>query len=794
MRSLLFTLLFFSTSLFSQQKSSLVWKYELPEKVKTIHPIDNGRYLFVWSDEYAWLYESATGKKIWSVVIREYSEKAVHQLLDDSLYLVSDDDTLKCFSLFQNTLLWKKTYRNIDQGEFVGLKKLDSLLVLTFDETDLCISLINGAEVWRAQMSYEKALIDGGTQNAISIGRRSKYVAFLDDGSCVLVDGETGKRLLHLPKFEPNSDLIKHQRTWFYLPPNEKYIALVGEKEIAVIDVKENSLIARRPLSVDERYNVIVPTNSGCGFFGEEKFIHVNHTTGAVAEVSVDIDEVRNYALMQTDSGEVLLLSLENKIISINLDNGKILWQSGPKNPLLNGYLHRFVTTRSNNIVVTYVDPTDDVKIYFMSINALTGKINYRTLVAHADESLPKRSLPLPPASATDVFHPLSFGFEDIGFEYSFSVFESSVSFLIYTDADMIEPNTKKEGGEGIAVFDVETGKVIAKNYMKIAHGLSFAGGLTALAKPLYFDSTVILAGNKNVVALNSKTGTLNWMLIEDDLNDSYALDFSLVGGTLYIRTGGRKINYTYDQKKEKLQLKKVWEEDEYALLAIEPVSGKVRWKRDFDFNPWMIFPDYAVARYTVTDSLLLYGSEKFLYALSLNNNAQRWMFEFSDSGVGKLAYDDMYKPSSYWNGEYLMNNDSLHYYFDSNTTFLAKEIAGEKYLWGVSRILQVNYSPSTNSLVAVGDDGIAAINPTNGMRLWHYEWDYNDDAIYYRPMFIKDKLFYCINEKATLLNLKTGKVVWQTVLDKETGIFLMPDCSSVIFIYKDEISGAPIQ
>lgn len=794
MRFFLLLLFLFPVSLYSQQQSSLVWKHELPENIKTIHPIENGRFLFVWADENAWLYESATGKTIWNVAIREYSQKAVHQLLDDSLYLVSDDDTLKCFSLFQNKLLWKKRYQNIDQEEFAGLKKLDTLLVLTFDETDLCISLMTGTEIWRASMSYEKVLIEAGTQNAISIGRRNKYMAFLDDGACVLVDGETGKRLLHLPKFEPNSDLIKQQRMWFYLPPNEKYVAVVGEKEIAVIDAKEDSLITRRSFSVDERYNVIIPTNSGCGFFGEEKFIHVNMVTGAIAEVAVDIDDIRNYTSIQTDSGEVLLLSLENKIIGINLDNGKILWQSPPKNPLLNGFLHRFVTESSNNIVVTYVDPSDDVKLYLMSINALTGKINYRTLVAHADESLPKRIVPLPPVLLTNATESLSFGFENIGFEYSCSAIDSVVSFLIYTDADMIEPGTKNDGGEGIVLLDGKTGKVIAKNYMKIAHGLSFAGGLTALAKPMHLDSILILAGNKNVVALHSKTGRLLWMLIEDDLNGSYALEFALVGKSFLIRTGGRKISYTYDQKKEKLQMKKAWEEDDYLLLAVEPTTGKVLWKKNFDFDPWTIFPEYSVVRYSIGDSLLLYGSEKFLYTLSLKNGNSRWAFEFSDSGVGKLAYDNIYKPSSYWSGEYLMHKDSLLYYADSNTTLVTKELAGEKYHWGVSRMLQVNYSPSTNSLIAIGDDGIAAINPTNGRRLWRYEWDYNDDAVQYRPMFIKDKLFYCIKEKATLLHLATGKLVWQTVLDKETGIFLMPDCSSVIFVYKDEISGAPIQ
>lgn len=789
--TLFFTM--FLSIIIAQTKTPLQWKTELAEDPKKIVPLQNGAYVFLSADEYAWLYETATGKKIWSVKIEDYVENGMHNLVDDSLYLVSDEDTLKCYAIFQNTLLWKKRYVQIEQDQFSSAKEFDSLLVLTYETTDLCINLSTGVEVWRKQIPYENDLIEQGTHNAIQFNRRNKYLAFLEDGSSILVDAVTGEKLFTLQQSEPNADLIGQKRAWYFHPEHEKYIAIVTKKEFVCIDLKEDTLIARHPVSIDENYNVLVSTNTGCGVFGEEKFVHINTSNGAVSETTIDIDEVRNYVVTATDSGDVMILSLENKLMGMNLDNGKLIWQTVPKYPLVNGFMHRLVANGTNTIVVTYLDPSDDLKLYLMSIDALTGKIDYRTLVAHADESLPKRELPLSAILPVDQTTLLSFGFDKVGFDYTVSVENGRIKVFVYTTSDMIEPNTETDGGEGIAIIDQESGTVISKNYMKIAQGLSFNEGFNSLAKPLQIGSMHIVAGNKNLVALNAETGSLRWMLIEQDLSGSYAIDAEMIDTILYVRTGGSKIEYSYDQKKEKLKMEKLWEEEEYTLLAVDTSSGKVLWKKEFDADPTTLFPSYTLFGYHVGDTTLLYGSEKFLYCASLKKNSLLWSFEFSDSGIGSYSYDDLFKQSSYWDGEGMLAKDSLHYFSDQNFPYITKGIVGEKYHTGITRALQVNYSPSLNSLIALGDDGVAAIDAGTGKRLWFYEWDYSAKSIQYRPMFIKNNLFYCINEKATLLNLKTGKVVWETEIDKEAGIFIVPNCSSVLFIHKDELRGSII-
>ena len=107
MNRFIFTILFLLSGILSAQTNKLLWKTELKDDVKMIKPVQNGKYLFLWSDEYAWLYENATGRKVWNVVIDEYSEKAFHQLVNDSLYLVANEDTLLCYNIVENKLSWK---------------------------------------------------------------------------------------------------------------------------------------------------------------------------------------------------------------------------------------------------------------------------------------------------------------------------------------------------------------------------------------------------------------------------------------------------------------------------------------------------------------------------------------------------------------------------------------------------------------------------------------------------------------------------------------------------------------
>jgi len=295
-----------------------------------------------------------------------------------------------------------------------------------------------------------------------------------------------------------------------------------------------------------------------------------------------------------------------------------------------------------------------------MEIEQQTGKIKYRTFVAHADESLPKRVLPLPAISTVTETTPTSFGYDDVGFNYTVSVDGENIKILIHTSSEMIEPNSKKAGGEGVVHVDRMSGSVVGKHYMKIADGISFKGGLSALAPPLKIGNIMLLPGNKNLVALDAATGALKWMHIDQDLNGGYVFEMTMVDSILYLRTGGFKEEFSYDKKKEKLSKKKLWEDEAYSVLAVDTSDGKIFWKKDFESDPGRIFHDYSVLNYSTDSDAILYGDEKFLYSISTAKKGMlNWQFEFSDSGIAKMNYDNLYRQSTLWSGERLLSYDA---------------------------------------------------------------------------------------------------------------------------------------
>ncbi len=788
-------LIFFISSILFAQQNKLSWKAELQEDVKKIQPIQNGKYIFLWSDEYAWVYENATGKKIWSVKIQEYSEKAIHQLINDSLYIVANEDTLVCYNVLANRMVWKKSYQKIEQDRFLGLNVIDSTLLFHFKEIDVAITIESGKELWRAPLVYEQSLTEKGTVNFIPLPKIGKYIAFLDNDECALISLTNGKKLLSIPKAEPNSDLIKQKRTWYYIESEEHFAAMMLDKNYLCINLDSNKIVAQRTIDISDKYNVLLSTVSGSAIIGEEKFVHVNFQNNIVSEAAIDVDELRNIIIVQANSGAVAIISQENKLSAVSLQNGKLLWQTAPKYSAVNGFIHRFVTSDSNNAIVTYIDPTDGLKLCLMSINAITGEINYRTVVADADESLPKLILPL---SVSSDIRNVSFGYENIGFEYSVSVDSGNgtAKILIHTTSEMIEPNSKKDGGEGLIIVRLEDGKMISKNYMKIADGMSFKGGLSALAKPMTLGNILLLPGNKNLVALNAETGVIHWMLVEQDLGGSYVFDMGMIDSILYIKTGGIKQEFTYDPKKEKVDKKKIWEEDDYLLLAIDTSSGKIHWKKEFKSDPGRIFNDYSLVQYSKEGKQLFFGSEKYLYSLALfpaKKDSINWAFEFADSGIGKMNYDDLFLQSTLWNGERTMMEDLSGFRNDSLITLSASINIGESFTRSISKIIHVDYSKNNDRLLAFGEDGIALINPLNGKRIWHHEWDFSAKAIHHRPMILKDNIFYYIDGQMVLLNIDSGKIIWQSKLDKENSLFIMPDRCSVIAIEKDVVTGFTI-
>ena len=773
------------------QPGKTSWKAELSDDVKGLQPVQNGKYLFLTSDENAWLYENATGKKVWSVKVRDYSKKAIHTLINDSLYVVANGDSLFCYSVLSDTVLWKRMYKGIEQDQFRSFSVNDTLLLITYKKTDLAVSLVSGKEAWRSAIVYNADLKEQGTVNQILLPKQRKGFAFNDDDACLLFSLDSGKTLLTIAKSVPHPDLVEQHRAWHYVTTDEKYAVILFKKNVVVVELDSNKVLLQHPVDLSDDFNALYPADGGCAVLQDESLLYIDFATKTVSSIAGDADDLRAIVYAPTDSGTVLVASWKNAMSGTLLRTGKKLWQSAPKDKNFSGFLREAVASDSNNIVATYLDDDDDLMLYVASINALTGKMNYRTLVAHADESLPKRELPLPAVSAVSEKTIPSFGYENAGFNYSVKSENGIVQVLVHTASDMIEPNSKNKGGEGIILVDAESGAVTAKHVMKIAQGLDFRGGLSALAKPLTVGILLILPGEEKLVALDATSGMLKWMLVEQDLNGGYVFETAMVDTILYVRTGGARYTFQYDPKKNKLSEKRVWENDVYTILAVDTTDGKVYWKKEFDQDPGRLFLDYSVGSYHSDSGLVFVGSPKFLTALDMaKKGAVRWNFEFSDSGTGKYSYEDLHRLSTIWSGEVTTIDDSVGTL--GNDTVLVHTVPAVSGTMNtiVSKNLFIAYSKPLNRIVVVGDDGIAGVDPQKGKRVWIHEWSYDEKAVQHRPVVLKDNLFYAVDGKAALINIVTGKMVWQAKIGKSQAIYIMPDRSSIVTVDEDVVNG----
>jgi outer membrane protein assembly factor BamB len=779
-----------AAALLSGQTNKYLWKAELDDDVKKIQPVLNGKYLFLSSDEYFWLFENATGKKVWSIEVDDYSEKAVHQTVNDTLFLVANEDTLICYNMVQNKKLWQRSYAGIEQDRFNGLKQLDTLLIISYTAMDLGISLNDGKEGWRTPVEYQRSLIEKGTVNSLLLDGARKYFVITEKEECLLLNADDGKKLLSIPQSEPNGDLVKTKRAWYYISPDQKLAAFIFDKHFIVVNIEANKLSAQIPVKVSDQYNPLMPTAAGCAVIAEDRIVHLNARTGKVSQILAKIGDLRNLFVVQTDSAAMMMVGLEDKLIGWNLDIGKMEWQTALKFQPANGFVHRFLAQDSNDVVVTYLDPSSDLKLFVMSVNAATGKINYRTLIAHCGESLPKRELPLPPVAS--VLGPLtpSFGFENIGFEYQVIQEYGQAVFVIRTSAEMMVPNTEKRGGEGLVRLDMKNGQVLSKNYLRIADGLSFDGGLTSLAKTMTAGGLILCPGNKNLTVLDAATGALRWMLIEQDLNGGYIFDMAMIDTVLYVRSGGFKQEFKYDKKKDKIARNTVWEEDDYVLLAVDTSSGKVLWKRQFEMDPGRVFPSYSIGRYAKGMSNLFISDDQFLYSISLDpmrKGMMTWKFEYSDSGIGTMEYDDLFQRSTRWSRENALTPEQEKEGF---FPLLESSVAGESFTTSLFKIIHVEYDHQNDRLFLFGDDGLAAVNSSTGRMNWYYEWDYDTKSIQQQPVHLKDHLFYVMDGSGVVLNATKGTVIATTKVDAKSGVFIMPDRDSVIVVDGDEITG----
>ncbi len=794
-----------SANLFAQVNTKPAYMLELENDIKKMSVLQDGKYLFLTSDEYAWLVQPDSGKKLWSVKVKGYDENAVHTLLFDSLYLVSgNNDSLFCYSIFSKSLLWKTKFKDIDQDDFVELKTLDTLLLIRYDKFQVGVSLLSGKELWRAQIKYYDKVKEFGAANNILLEKHKKLLAFGNDDDIMLYDALSGKQLLQTKKTEINFDFVKQKRAWNYITDDQKFACILLDGGILVLDLDSAKQILKiEKVKYDEEYNAIIPTSLGCVVAGSKKITSINFSAGTFVQAEVDIDELRNYAEAKTESAIILIVSAENKLFGIDITNSKLLWQTKKEQKQYTGFLHTVVLQDTNSIVCHYVNPDNDVLFSLLKIDALTGEIKFKKDIALTNESLPKRALPLSPIEKIQSQTKIPFSYDNLGFDFSFSLNADTAEYLIVTKTEMREPKLKKRSGEGFVRVNARTGEEIAANYIKIAEDLGFKGGLANLAKPLTNGSTIFVAGDEKLVAFNKLDANVQWMLGSKQLNGGNVFDMVYLDGFLYVKTGGVKYKFVPNEKSKSKREKKIldqkldWEDDNIAILAVDPADGKVMWRKELKSDPALFAHQFSLANYLNADSTLLFLSdEKFVYALRMEPTSAgnfAWKFEPDDSGAGTIKIDDMYRKAKLWKESISASTLVTDYYTDSPLELEINDVLSQKIATTMSRPLHITYSKQDSIILSIGDDGILASSAVNGKRKWKHEWSYSGDEVITTPIVMQNHIFYFVNGKATLIDKNNGKIVWQVKTSGEDPLFVLPSHTAIVRISGDEIYGYKI-
>ncbi len=815
-----------------------LWKTDLGEPIKDYQFINEGKYIFFTSGEYVWCYEALSGKEVWQMEIEDFEEEGINLLLGE-MFLTNSDNKLQAYDALTGKLLWENEYDDIDQSEYTEIFSIKNNAVFRYGDDHIGIDLNNGKELFRMEIDWWGELVDLGSFNYSVLESQNKMFVMEDGDKAVLFDVTTGKRLFENDNYDVNTDLIENGNMWFYETEDQKFLLTVLQDGVAVIDVENNKELMRKEFSIDGDFSVILPTNTGCAIMGEDKFVHFNFQTGKISEFDFPIDDIRSMQTYEIGDKSILIVSMENRLASLDLSESKVLWITKEDDPQFEGYTHSYLKSVGNNILLSYYNGSSDGSyIYLLSIDAFSGKVNYKKNTILSREYIPDfvRAIgntiatissalisvaTLGNGSSEQLLNDVNsrLGYQNIGFEYDTFEYGDNIIFFAYgaggtrvgTAAEMWNPATKEEPGQGFVSVNYKTGKINYQSFFSITEGLD-VNKIKMLPDLLTNGNIVYKAGNERVIKFNLDTGKKLW---EAKIPDKVITETTPINGILYLKVGVQA--YYVSLKKDKIKLKETLDEDPFGFVAIDDASGKILWEIDINSDPVLLTPQFNISDYYNPKTNQLYFADlENLYALKMGKNGGKyaWKINFDDVGIGEYDYEETFAiiekwigsvPStssrtSYIGGGWTMttttttggyDGESISEFIDdASDASLTSTYTSWGNIWGVSakNCLRILYG--VDKTIIVGPEKIALINSNDGKIIWAKEWDYDNEEVTYVPRVLNGNIVYCMDEELVLIDLNTGKEIYRTEVDEKSKFFVAPNEKNIFNLYDEEISG----
>ncbi len=795
----------FATAAFAQVPK---WTLELDDQIEGYSFFKEGNFLFLRSGANAYLYDAVTGKNVYSLDVDGYEKKGAHQIVGEK-YLVSADNKLLCYDAMTGKLIWQKEYDEIDQEDFTELSFAGNVTILRYGLEHLGVDLNSGNELWRNRLSYNSSVISKGGWNVLPLDKQNKLLVLLDADALGLYNYVDGKEVLYVKDFEIDGDLVEKGQQWCCTSSDQRYCIFTLDGFVSIIDAKENKEIFRSETSFDEEKGAIFPTEKGCVVLGDKVVVFMDFTTGRVSEVTASIDDFRTFKIMNVGDQEILFAGLKNEMFAVDLANGKILWRSDKDDKNFQGYAHRYLKVDGNDLLITYTVTSaaaGGANVYLMSINALTGKVNYKT-----------PSLGNTPYGQADwarsIFSPFmkfmkvenTLGWDDIGFNYSIEEFEGNFVFGTLSINNLCNPETRESSGDGIAIINPKTGEILFNDYLRLSDYSLMSIGAVRYADmmPYIKDNIAYLVGNENIAAYDLKAKKRLW--VNKETIKGIPRDAMEVDNVLYVKFGEKKFNIDivppaifFDGVAMKVEDK--WDEDPYGFAAYDAATGNLLWRIETEVDPGLLTPNFSLENnYNPATKQLYFGDEENIYALQLRRNGGKFDYitNLSKNNLGGFplkktyAIDEWAIGSIGYGGEYTYYRkggvEYAKFLSAAEEADASVEYNGIFTIWGAAakKCLRVVYDD--NSIFVMGTDGVAMINSSDGKILWVHPWEYDQDNVQFMPCIIDKKFVYCVERNLTSVDMKTGATKW-TAKETKRPIFLVSPNNKYIFTINKEV------
>ncbi|GEM_PF-1615587 len=811
----LFSITFFFLSLAQVPK----WNLDIGEQIKDYSFLQEGKFLFLSNYEYSWLFDAASGAKIYELRVKKYEKQGVHQLIGEK-FLIGTGEGLQCYDALTGKLLWQQEYAKVDQDEYTNLSFRNNNIILRYGKIHIGVDLTTGKELFRMDITYNGDLVKKGTWNWTSLEKQNKLLVMLDDDKLGLFSYDDGKQLFEAKDYEVNSKIVEKKYEWCYQSPDQRFALFLLDSHVAIVDISQNKEIVRKEMKYDTDFQPLMKTDLGCAILGKDKVMFFNDNTGSLVEVPASVGDFRTYEILHIGDKEVFLAGMSDAMFAIDLVEGKVLWKTAEKDANFEGYAHHYIKVDGNNVIVTYTRGSgysdDGTNVHVMSIQAFTGKVNYRTpaifnsrlYIPNWQRSLGKFVL------STLAGQKNTFGYENIGFSYTTDEFEGNLVFGLISTNLLRNPDTKEEPGDGVVIVDPKTGQILLKDYVRVSDYTSSPPAAPAM-KPVIIENKMFLIGDENIAGYDLSAKKRMWY--SEKLLKGNPREAMLVDNVLYIKFGERKFDIALEPPKGLfgtlgMKIKDKYDIDPYGFAAYDAATGKQLWRIETKVDPSFLTPNFSLKNnYDPASKRLYFADEENIYALQMRADGGKFDYtvNLDKSGLGEMQFKKTYAIQEWPIGHKRTSVSSGYGYSVTTTT---TEIGGADYnkfisdkeeadaacqyqgwgstIWGATakKCLRAVYVGT--HIFAIGQEAIALLNAEDGKVIWKHAWDFDPKNIQYVPKIMNGKLVYCLDRQLTCVDIGNGNMLWQQKEAKRPLFFNSPDENYLYTIDEEVIKG----